>query len=348
MWPMPSASVAANAEKGLFKRKMGRTATIRLTEEEKATLGEWSRTAEPPSVERALIILLSSEGYTVEEVAQRLNTRPARVSKWRQRFSKYRLFGLSDSQRTGKPATYDEQTEKRVLALLEQPPPMDEMKWSCRALAESLGDVSQDQVWRILRRREVQLVRRHSWSISTGPEFSPRAVDIVGIYLNPPENALALCVDETLRAQSPEGAKGYLRFTNGQSVKNLKHCEGPDGTTSLSGALEMIAGQLEAGLHSQRRRRRRFLEFMNEVVAMRPGRTIHVMLNGLNVHKPTWDRWLQEHTQVRLHFSPTYISWLNQVECWFSILGQAANLSAPRRLRQAIESFVVVHNQQAA
>src|SRR5260370_25442366 len=116
------------------------------------------------------------------------------------------------------------------------------MKWSGGSLAEEVGDVSQDQVWRILRRREVQLTRRHSWSISTGPEFAPRAADIVGIYLNPPENALALCVDETLQAQSPEGAKGYLRFTNGQSVKNLKHCEGPACPPTLSGALEMIAG----------------------------------------------------------------------------------------------------------
>jgi transposase len=327
---------------------MGRTASIiRLTDGEKITLGEWSRAAEPQSVERARIILLSSEGYTLEEVAQRLNTRPARVSKWRRRFSQRRLFGLSDFQRKGKPAAYDARTEERVLALVAQPPPAGYARWNGRLLAAALGDVSQDQVWRLLRRREVQLTRRRSWSIRTGPEFAAKSTDIVGLYLNPPENALVLCVDEGLETRSLEGAEGYLRLTSGESVKNLKHCEGPDGTTSLHAALEMIAGQLEAGLHAQRRCRRKFLEFMNEVVAICPGRKIHVMLNGLNVHKPLWDRWLHEHSQVRLHFSPTYISWLNQVECWFSILGQAASGAAARQLRQGIESFVVVHNQQS-
>src|SRR6266481_8734203 len=133
---------------------MARTpAIIRLTEEEKNILSEWSRgTDENQSVERARIILLSNEELTVEEIARHLQTRPARVSKWRQRFAKHRLFGLSDIQRSGNPGRYDEQTEKRVLDLVQQPPPEGHTQWNGRLLAESLGDVSQAQVWRILRR----------------------------------------------------------------------------------------------------------------------------------------------------------------------------------------------------
>ena len=135
----------------------GKFLRIRLTEEEKNILGEWSRTGneESQSAERARIILLSNEDLTVEEIARHLQTRPARVSKWRQRFAKHRLFGLSDIQRSGNPGKYDEQTEKRVLDLVQQPPPEGHTQWNGRLLAESLVDVSQAQVWRILRRNDL-------------------------------------------------------------------------------------------------------------------------------------------------------------------------------------------------
>src|SRR5260370_20445694 len=168
---------------------MARTpAIIRLTEEEKNILGAWSRTGneESQSAERARIILLSNEDLTVEEIARHLQTRPARVSKWRQRFAKHRLFGLSDIQRSGNPGRYDEQTEKRVLDLVQQPPPDGHTQWNGRLLAESLGDVSPAQVWRIMRRNEVQLERPHSCSIPADPALAPQPAGIIGLYLHPP------------------------------------------------------------------------------------------------------------------------------------------------------------------
>jgi transposase len=326
-------------------------AIIRLTEEEKNILSEWSRQGAEDSqlVERARIILLSNEDLTVEEIARHLQTRPARVSKWRQRFAKHRLFGLSDIQRSGNPGRYDEQTERRVLDLLESTPPQGNAQWNGRLVAQALGDVSQAQVWRILRRHEVQLERRHSWSILTEPEFAPKAADIVGLYLDPPESALVLCVDDMPQARQAEAARGYLRLTNGKAARNFQNRDGADGAITLSEALAAMTGQMEAG-QAQQRCRRQFLDFMNDVLDSRPGQKIHVVLNHLSANKPKWDRWLQRHSRVRLHFTPNYASWLNQAECWFSMLGSAAlsgaSFAQPRELREGIEAFVAAHRHQ--
>jgi len=182
----------------------GTPAYIRLTEAEETTLREWCRkgTSEQRTVERARIILLSHEGLTVETIAKRLGTRPARVSKWRQRFAKDRLGALSDAPRPGKPQKYTADTEKRVLALLDQPAPEGYAQWNGALLAAALKDVSPDQVWRILRRHGIQLQRRRSWCITTDPEFGPKAADVVGLYLNPPEKAVVLCIDEKPHIQA--------------------------------------------------------------------------------------------------------------------------------------------------
>jgi len=179
-------------------------AVIRLNEEEARTLAEWSRRgkSEHRLVERAKIVLLASQGRTNWQIARQLHTRTARVSKWRQRFGKDRLAGLTDAARSGKPARYDRTTEKRVLALLDEKPPKGCSQWNGSRLAEQLGDVSRDQVWRILRRHDICLERRRSWCISTDPEFGPKAADVVGLYLEPPRDALVLSVDEKPSTQA--------------------------------------------------------------------------------------------------------------------------------------------------
>ena len=143
-------------------------AVIRLSSEEESVLRSWTRKAsgEHRLAERATIILLSNEGMSVESIAARLHTRPARVSTWRQRFIQHRLNALSDAPRPGKPEKYGEDTEKRVLVLLDEKPPRGFSQWNGRLLAEHLGDVSEHQVWRILRKRDIQLQRRRSWCIS--------------------------------------------------------------------------------------------------------------------------------------------------------------------------------------
>lgn len=328
-------------------------ARIHLSEDEQVTLREWTRkgTTEQRLVDRARIILLSSEGFTVEKIAERLNTRSARVSKWRQRFAEGRLSALSDAARPGKPHKYSEKTEQRVLTLLDEAAPEGYAQWNGSLLAEALGDVSADQVWRILRRRGIQLQRRRSWCITTDPEFGPKAADVVGLYLNPPENAVVLSVDEKPHIQALQRAQGYLRLPDGKAVNGFSHCYKRHGTTTLFAALDVSTGEVKTG-HYARRRRREFLDFMNDVVAENAGREIHVILDNLNTHKPKRDRWLKQHRNVHLHFTPTYSSWLNQVECWFSILSRSAlrgaSFSSARQLREPIDVFVKTYNANAS
>jgi len=327
-------------------------ARIVLTAEEENTLREWTRrgTTEQRLVDRARIILMSHEGLTVEKIAERLDTRPARVSKWRQRFAELRLAALSDAPRSGKPSVYDEDTERRILRQLDEPPPEGYSQWNGPLLAKALGDVSDDHVWRILRRRGIQLQRRRSWCITTDPEFGRKAADVVGLYLNPPENAVVLCVDEKPHIQALQRAQGYLKLPDGRAINGFSHCYKRNGTTTLFAALDVLTGEVKAG-HYKRRRRREFLDFMNDVVAEHAGQEIHVILDNLNTHKPKRDRWLARHANVHLHFIPTYSSWLNQVECWFSILSRSAlrgaSFASARQLRDSIDAFVKAYNVNA-
>ena len=324
-----------------------------LTDEERETLMSWSRSSagEHRLVERSRIILLAAEGLSAREIARRLDTRLARVSKWRQRFSRDRLPGLGDAPRSGKPKIYGQTAEKRILALLDTDPPEGYSQWNGRLLSVALGNVSDDQVWRVLRKHRIQLQRRRSWCISTDPEFGPKAADVVGLYLSPPENAVVLCVDEKPHIQVLERAQGWLRLPNGKALNGFSHCYKRHGTSTLFAALEVATGQVQVG-HYPRRRRREFLDFMNDVIAGHGDKEIHVILDNLNTHKPKRDRWLARHPNVHFHFIPTYSSWLNMVEIWFSILSRQAlrNLSctAVRQLRQAIDAFVKAYTETAA
>jgi len=277
--------------------------------------------------------------------------RPGTVSKWRLRFSEQRIAGLRDAPRERGRQKYDETTEKRILAALDSPPPEGYARWSGKLLANSVGDISDDQVWRVLRQHGIHLQRRRSWCVSTDPQFARKAADIVGLYLQPPENALVLCVDEKPSIQALERAQGWLRLPDGKAVRGFNHEYKRHGTTTLFAALDVATGLVQAG-HYLRRRRREFLDFMNEVIANYPEKDIHVVLDNLNTHKPKRDNWLKRHPRVHFHYTPTHASWLNQIECWFSILWrqalQVASFTSARQVRQAIDKFITVYNPQAA
>ncbi len=333
---------------------MARPATpITLTDEEWTTLTAWvgAGTSEQRHVERARMILAAAEGQSTQAIAQALATRPARVSKWRGRFARARLAGLVDAPRSGAPAKYDARTERRILAQLDAPPPAGHATWTGHLLAVALGDVNVDQVWLVMRRHGIQLRRRRSWCVSTDPAFARKAADIVGLYLDPPRNAVVLCVDEKPHIQALERAQGWLRLPNGRALTGFAHHYKRHGTTTLFAALDVASGQVKTG-HFRRRRRREFLDFMNELVAAYPAQDLHVILDNLSTHKPKDDRWLRRHPAVHFHFTPTYASWLNQVECWFSILSRralrGASFTSPHGLRAAIDRFTQAYNQDAA
>jgi transposase len=273
------------------------------------------------------------------------------VSKWRKRFAEQGLAGLQDAPRPGAARSYDETTDRRILAMMDKKPPSGNATWTGKLLAKALGDVSSHQVWRVLRRHGIHLQRRRSWCISTDPEFAPKAADIVGLYLEPPDNAVVLCVDEKPAIQALERAQGYLRLPNGHALMGFGHEYKRHGTTTLFAALEVTTGQISAG-HYKRRRWREFLDFMNGIVVDYSDQEIHVILDNLNTHKPKRDRWLARHKNVHLHYTPTHASWLNQIECWFSILSRralkGANFISPQEVRNAIDRFIAAYNQEAA
>jgi transposase len=327
---------------------------IQLLTEEKETLLRWMRSSktEQRMVQRARVILLAAGGMNGRQIALKMQTREARVSKWLRRFAQDRIPALNDSARSGeKRRKYDSATEERILKALDEAPPAGYSRWNGRLLAEHLGQVSKDQVWRVMRKHDLHLERRQSWCVSTDPEFSRKAADVVGLYLNPPDNALVLCVDEKPCIQALERAQGWIRLPNGRALSGFAHEYKRHGTTTLFAALNVASGLVHAG-HYRRRRRREFLDFMNELISRYPDKELHVVLDNLNTHKPKEDRWIKAHPNVHLHFIPTHSSWLNQVECWFSILSrstlQGGNFTSVHMLVEAIEAFVASWNQKAA
>ena len=333
---------------------MNRKATpITLTVEEERTLNQWVRSAktEQRLVMRSRIILSAAKGTPTRAIARELSVRPATVSKWRTRFAKGGLAALQDAPRPGAGRRYDEAVEKSILAMLDEEPPSGHATWNGKLLAEAVGGVSKHHVWRVLRKHGIHLQRRRSWCISTDPEFVPKAADIVGLYLDPPDNAVVICVDEKPHIQALERAQGWLRLPNGKALTGFNHGYKRHGTTTLFAALNVATGQVRAG-HYKRRRRREFLDFMNEVVADYPDREIHVVLDNLNTHKPKRDRWLARHKNVHFHYTPTYASWLNQIEIWFSILSRrtlkGASFTSSQQVRNAIDRFTAAYNKEAA
>jgi transposase len=331
---------------------MARASEIRLTEEERKQLESWVRSGstEQRVAQRARIVLESAAGKASKKIAVMMKLRAATVSKWRTRFYRRGLPGLRDAPRPGKKAKYDLATERRILAQLDAPPPAGYATWTGRLAAEALQDVSRHQVWRVLRKHGIHLQRRHSWCVSTDPEFTQKAADIVGLYLDPPENAVVMGVDEKPAIQVLERAQGWLRLPDGRALRGFSHEYKRHGTTTLFAALEVATGMVRVG-HYPRRRRREFLDFMNQIVANYPDRELHVILDNLNTHKPKHDRWLAKHPLVHFHYTPTHASWLNQVECWFSILWRQAlrGLSATsvRAIRKAIDAFIDAYSKNA-
>jgi transposase len=324
---------------------------IELKPEEKSTLESWSRssTAEQRVVLRSRIILLADEGMGTNAIARRMKIRPATVTKWRIRFAQLGLEGLKDAPRPGKKRHYTEGDERRVLSTLDEPVPSGYAQWNGPLLAERLS-LSTDYVWKVLRRHGIQLQRRRSWCISTDPQFAEKAADIVGLYLDPPDNALVICMDEKPHIQALERQQGYLRLPNGQAMAGFSHEYKRHGTTTLFAALEVATGQVTAG-HYQRRRRVDFLDFMNRVIDANPAKEVHVILDNLNTHKPKRDMWLLQHKNVHFHYTPTHASWLNQIEVWFSILERqalkGASFTSPAQVREAIDRFIAAYNPKA-
>lgn len=307
-----------------------------------------SRTESKQMIERAQIILGCLAGKRVNEIARACHTRPNTVIKWRQRFAQRGLAGLLDAPRPGAKPVYGADFRNRVLAILEEPPPAGQACWDGPAVAATLKG-SVHAVWRVLRQEGICLQRQRSWCVSTDKQFAAKAADIVGLYLNPPEKALVISVDEKPSIQALERKTGYVETDNGKIVRGLKSTYKRHGTLNLFAALEVATGQVKTAF-TQLKRREEFLQFMDQVVAETPEQELHVILDNYCTHKKC-DAWLAAHPNVHFHFTPTSASWLNQVEIWFGILSRKAlrglSTTSTAELRQAIEAFIKAYSQHA-
>lgn len=308
-----------------------------------------SRSGEVRMAERARIVLACLEGRRNDEVASEIGVRPNTVGVWRRRFAERGIAGLRDEPRPGKPAKYGVELRRRILVQLELPPPAGMASWDGGSLATALG-VSDDAVWRVLRKEGIQLQRHRSWCVSTDPEFAAKAADVIGLYLNPPQNALVLSVDEKPSIQALERARGYVHTSSGKIVQGMKSTYKRHGTVNLFAALEVATGVIR-GKTTQTKKRADFQSFMDEIVADQPAdRQIHVILDNLNTHKKNED-WLAKHANVTFHFTPTSASWLNQVEIWFGIFQRKtlnnASFRSIEQLTQAIHDFTAAYNENA-
>ena len=316
-----------------------------------ATLTLWStsRTIEARLVERARMVLRSVEGDPVTDIARDLRVRPNTVIDWRRRFQAEGVPGLHDRPRSGKPKTYPVDFRQQVLATLELPPPTGQAVWDGQAVATHLR-ASRDAVWRVLRKEGISLQRHRSWCVSTDPEFAAKAADVIGLYLNPPLNALVISVDEKLSIQALERKTGYIQTSSGAIVRGYRSTYKRHGTLNLFAALEVATGAIHTQTTKQKRRVE-FLTFMDQVMYdLSPDSEVHVILDNYCIHKGN-DAWLAAHPQVTFHYTPTSASWLNMVEIWFGILSRKALRGASFRttdeLRGAIEAFIAAYGPTA-
>src|SRR6266849_8410746 len=288
---------------------MAKAATeVRLSGADRAELEGWVRasTAEQRLVLRARIVLAAAAGTPTARIARVQRLRPATVSKWRTRFVARGLAGLQDDPRPGPARRYDAAVERRVLAELDQKPPAGHATWTARLLARALGDIPRHHVWRILHSHGIQLQRRRSWCVSTDRQFAPKAADIVGLYLNPPVNAVVLSVDEKPSIQAIERASGYVETDSGKVVRGLKSTYKRHGTLNLFAALEVGTGQVKTKF-TEFKKREDFRGFLDGVLADQPqDAEIHVILDNYSPHKRN-DDWLAKFEgRVRFHFTPTF------------------------------------------
>ena len=292
-----------------------------LSDAERAQLESWTRrrTSAQALALRSRIVLLAADGRSNSEIADGLGVARNTAAKWRSRFVEYRLDGLLDEPRPGRPRTIsDEQVEEVVVRTLETTP-KDATHWSTRSLARELG-LTQSAVLRIWKAFGLQPHRQQTWKLSKDPLFVEKARDIVGLYLNPPERAVVLCVDEKSQIQALDRTAPILPMLPG-TPQRATHDYKRAGTSSLYAALDLTTGKVLGRLHS-RHRAIEFKKFLQAIDAEVPAEfDVHLVLDNSSTHKtPAIQRWLAAHPRFVLHFTPTSSSWLNLVERWFAEL----------------------------
>ena len=313
-------------------------APLVVSDEQRATLEGWSRRTKSANglAQRARMVLLSGEGLSNLAVAERVGVTPQTVGKWRRRFLEAGVSGLLDEPRPGAPRTVsDEDVERVIVATLESTPP-GATHWSTRSMAAHTG-LSASTIRRIWSAFSLQPHRTETWKLSKDPLFIDKVRDVVGLYLDPPERALVLCVDEKSQIQALDRSAPVLPMLPG-TPERATHDYVRHGTTSLFAALDVGSGRVYGQLH-QRHRAIEFAKFLRHLDAEVPAELdVHLILDNYATHKtPAIKRWLAAHPRFVCHFTPTSASWLNLVERWFSELTTKKLRRCAHRSTRALE-----------
>jgi len=324
---------------------------VELTKPERETLEGWMRrrkTAQALAL-RARIVLLATEDVTNGEIAERLDIDRGTVGKWRNRFVDKRLDGLLDEPRPGAPRKITDADVERVITLTLESKPRDATHWSTRSMAEEVG-LSQTAISRIWRAFSLQPHRCETFKLSNDPLFVDKVRDIVGLYLDPPDKALVLCVDEKSQIQALDRTQPLLPMRPGQPERRT-HDYVRHGTTTLFAALDVATGRI-IGKCYRKHRATEFRKFLNRIDdAVPDDLDVHLILDNYSTHKTAAiRRWLAKRPRFHVHFTPTYSSWINLVERWFAALTdkqiRRGVHRSTRQLETAIKNYVAVHNEE--
>ena len=294
---------------------------IQLTEQEREELVTMQRSMklERRYVDRSRIILLSVEGKTMDMIMADTHLTRRVVNKWRQRFLKIGMDGLKDAPRSGKKPTITAEQKAMVIKLACENPKGGYTNWSQERIGKEVG-ISQSKVFQILKQADLKPHKTEYWcGKSPDPEFESKMINIIGLYMNPPVNALVLCVDEKTQIQALDRTQPILPLKSG-NPKRMTATYKRNGTVSLIAALSVHSGEVLANT-MESNNSENFLKFLKKIDRTYRGKKIHIIVDNLSVHKnKEVKKWLEGKRKFQVHYTPTYSSWLNQVEIWFNML----------------------------
>jgi transposase len=329
---------------------MRRACRISLTDEDRTTLERWSRgrSTEARLVTRARVVLAAAEGKENQDIAVELDISRGAVARWRDRFAKAGIAGIKkDAPRGGRPPKDRKDLVRRIIEMTTREKPANATHWSTRALAEALG-TNRSLVNRVWRAHGLKPHRCHTFKVSNDPLFAEKLIDIVGLYLDPPEHALVLCVDEKSQIQALDRTQKSLPIYPGRCA-TMTHDYKRNGTTTLFAALDMLEGRL-IGQCMPRHRHQEFIKFLQQIDAATPPELdLHLIVDNYATHKhPNVQKWLKRHKRFHLHFIPTSSSWLNLVERWFREITdkriRRGVFKSVAQLIEAIRAYIDEHN----
>jgi transposase len=323
---------------------------ITLTDQERVTLTKWARGRSTPArlVQRARIVLAAADGLENKEIAARLGCTRRTVGDWRNRFAVDRLAGIErDAPRGGRTPSVRGAMEAEIIRKTTQETPPNATQWSTRTMAQALG-VSKDTVQRVWRDNSLKPHRTKGFKVSNDPRFAEKLVDIVGLYLDPPDHALVLSCDEKSQIQALDRTQKSLPMFPGR-LKTLTHDYKRNGTTTLFAAIELAEGRIISDC-LPRHRHQEWIKFLKKIDAETPPELdLHLIVDNYATHKhPKVLSWLKRHPRFHQHFTPTSSSWLNVIERWFRDLTQKrirnGVFKSVAELERAINDYIHYHN----